>query len=377
MIVRPEKQDIYEWTRAELAARLADWGAGDAGLRTLWRLLYRDLESLSDVSDDAPFSRLLETHPALVASLPERVLRRLDEACRLPRVEVVREQHSTDGLTRKFLLQMADGVRIETVLMQYRDRHTACLSSQAGCALGCVFCATGQAGFTRQLSAGEIVAQALFVERQLRAAQSSAGPRLPSARAELNNLVLMGMGEPLLNYDAVMRALAILGESSGLAIGVKQMTISTVGVVPGIVRLADEMRPYSLAVSLHAATQAERLAMIPAAAPWPLDDLLDACRYYTSKMRRKIFFEWTLIAGQNDSVEQARQLAELMGDLLAQVNLIPLNPTLGYDGDATSTDGARRFQATLRESGIPATIRQRRGIDIAAGCGQLATEATP
>ena len=348
------KQDIYQLTRPELGERLAAWGAGSDSLRVLWRSLYRDLGDWNSPGLDLPLA----------------LRRQLDETFSPPTPpKVARHQRSSDQLTRKFLLELNDGVRIETVLMHFRDRATACLSTQAGCALDCVFCATGQAGFTRQLSTAEIVAQALFVERQLRESLPS---RDRQSRAELRNLVLMGMGEPLLNYDAVMRALAILGESSGMAIGAKQATISTVGVIPGIVRLADEARPYSLAVSLHAATQSERLAMIPTAKAWPLDELLDACRYYTTIIGRKIFFEWTLVEGANDSIEQARQLADLLRDIPAQVNLIPLNPTDGYAGEATQLEAARRFQTTLRELGIPATVRQRRGIDIAAGCGQLA-----
>jgi 23S rRNA (adenine2503-C2)-methyltransferase len=189
---------------------------------------------------------------------------------------LAREVDSADGLTRKYLLGLGDGRQIETVLMRFEGRVTACLSSQAGCALGCVFCATGQMGFARNLSTGEIVAQAAHVDRALR--DSAAGDARPEAdeppdrracrrarRESLRNVVLMGMGEPLLNYDAVIGAIEILCDPGGLAIGAKQLTLSTVGVIPGIVRLADEGRPFSLAVSLHAATQEERAAMIPAA----------------------------------------------------------------------------------------------------------------
>jgi 23S rRNA (adenine2503-C2)-methyltransferase len=182
----------------------------------------------------------------------------------------------------------------------------------------------------------------------------------------------MGMGEPLQNYDAVMQALDVLCDPGGLAIGYKQVTLSTVGVVPGIYRLAQERRPYSLAVSLHAATQAERLAMLPVARAWPLAELMAACRYYTSKLDRKIFFEWTLIDGVNDSAQQAQALGDLLRGMPAQVNLIPLNPTPGYLPDASRPATVQQFQAALQTFGIPSTIRQRRGIDIAAGCGQLA-----
>ena len=227
--------------------------------------------------------------------------------------------------------------------------------------MGCVFCATGQMGFVRHLRPGEIVAQVLHARRFLRAAGEE-GPR---------NLVLMGMGEPLHNYDAVMAALEIVSDRRGLNIGPGRISISTVGVVPGILRLAEEKRPYRLAVSLHGATEAERSALVPASRRWPLADLIAACRTYGAKTGRRIFFEWTLIEGQNDSPETAARLAELLQGIDAHVNLIPLNPTVRYDGAAASEQSGRSFQRILREAEIPSTIRQRRGIDVAAGCGQL------
>ena len=183
----------------------------------------------------------------------------------------------------------------------------------------------------------------------------------------------MGMGEPLHNYDAVMHAIEILHDSSGLAIGEERITLSTVGVVPGILRLAREKRPMHLAVSLHAADQAERAALVPAARKWPLDELMAACRTYSDTLDRRVFYEWTLIEGKNDSPEQARAVGRLLRGLRAQVNLIPLNPTSGYDGTPTHREAAKRFQQILaHEFGLPSTVRQRRGIDIGAGCGQLA-----
>jgi len=182
----------------------------------------------------------------------------------------------------------------------------------------------------------------------------------------------MGMGEPLHNYDAVMQAIDILRDSAGLALGAQKISVSTVGVVPGIRRLAAERRPVHLAVSLHGATQAERAALVPAARKWPLDELMDACRDYTTTLGRRIFFEWTLIEGKNDGPDHAHAVGALLRGIPAQVNLIPLNPTLGYDGRPTAPTGARGFQDVLAGYGIPCTVRQRRGIDIAAGCGQLA-----
>lgn len=278
---------------------------------------------------------------------------------------ITEEIESSDGLTRKFLVRLDDGQTIETVLMGYPGRQTICASTQAGCAMGCVFCATGQNGFARHLRPGEIVAQVLLGQRALR------------ARGEpgLRNLVLMGMGEPLHNYDAVMTALEIISDTRGANIGPSRVTVSTVGVVPGILRLAKENRPYHLAVSLHGATEAERGALVPVSKRWPLAELMAACRFYGEKTGRRIFFEWTLITGKNDSPESACRLTDLLQGIDTHVNLIPLNPTAGFVGAATEPLACADFQRILRESGIPSTVRQRRGIDVAAGCGQLARKS--
>jgi 23S rRNA (adenine2503-C2)-methyltransferase len=274
--------------------------------------------------------------------------------------EQAEEIHSSDGLTRKYLLRLADGQVIETVLMEYAGRFTACVSSQAGCAMGCVFCATGQMGFVRHLTAGEIIAQVLHVRRVLAASHP---------HRHLRNLVLMGMGEPLHNYDAVMKAMDIVSDSRGCAIGPARIAISTVGYVPNILRMAEEKRPYRLAVSLHGSTEAERSALVPASKKWDLETLIAACRSYSRDTGKRIFFEWTLIAGKNDSEDTARRLAVLLEGIDSHVNLIPLNPTEGYDGHSSSS--GRAFQETLSQAGIPCTFRQRRGIDVAAGCGML------
>src|SRR6185436_5415831 len=214
-------------------------------------------------------------------------------------------------------------------------------------------------GFARHLRPGEIVAQVLHAQRELRT-RGDAG---------LRNLVLMGMGEPLHNYDAVMTALKIITDRRGLNLGPSRITISTVGLVPGILRLAEEKQPYNLAVSLHGASEAERSALVPASRRWPLSELIAACRTYAEKTARRIFFEWTLIAGTNDSPAQAERLVTLLAGLDAHVNLIPLNPTGGYGGTATAVEAASAFHRILQSAGFPSTIRQRRGIDVAAGCG--------
>jgi 23S rRNA (adenine2503-C2)-methyltransferase len=219
-------------------------------------------------------------------------------------------------------------------------------------------------GYTRHLTPGEIVAQAVHVARALR--------RQPEP-ARLRNIVLMGMGEPLHNYDAVMHAIDILRDPNGLALAAERITLSTVGVVPGILRLAAEKRPLHLAVSLHAATQEERAALVPAARKWPLDELMAACRTYSTSHRSADFLRVDADRRENDSPEHARAVGRLLQGLPAQVNLIPLNPTGGYAGTPTPSEAARRFRKVLiDEFDLPSTVRERRGIDIAAGCGQLA-----
>ncbi|MEI6861391.1 MAG: 23S rRNA (adenine(2503)-C(2))-methyltransferase RlmN [Verrucomicrobiota bacterium] len=362
------RTDLYCLTREELRLLLVRWGFASVHAARLWGYLYL---GLADSFDAMP-------------ELPVKIRARLAAETRLGPLPVALATDSGDGFTRKYLLGLADGERIETVLMRFTGRVTACVSSQVGCAMGCVFCATGQMGYTRHLTPGEIVAQAVHVARALRASRpkletqnSESKNKHPKSHqhdvARLRNIVLMGMGEPLHNYDAVMTAVDILLDPNGLALGAERITLSTVGVVPGILRLAREQRPLHLAVSLHAATQAERAALVPAAKKWPLEELMAACRTYSETTGRRIFYEWTLIEGQNDSPENARAVGTLLRGLPAQVNLIPLNPTAGYRGAPTRTEAAKRFQKILAdEFALPSTVRQRRGIDIAAGCGQLA-----
>lgn len=342
-------RSIHDLGLAALRQELVACGVAGVHAKPLWRALYREPSGdLSAFAFPGPLRRWVD------AELGESKRFFKDEP------EVVEDLPSSDGLTRKFLLRLRDGEMIETVLMRYDGRHTACVSTQVGCAMGCVFCATGQMGFRRHLRPGEIIAQVLLARRALHRSA-------PDQR--LRNLVLMGMGEPLHNYDAVMAALETICNAAGIGIGPSKVSISTVGVVPGILRMAGMAEPYRLAVSLHGASQAERHALVPVAGKWPLTELMDACRHYGAVTGRRIFFEWTLVAGRNDSPEVAERLVTLLRGIDAHVNLIPLNPTDGFDGSASRAGHA--FQQVLRAAGFPSTLRQRRGIDVAAGCGQL------
>jgi 23S rRNA (adenine2503-C2)-methyltransferase len=226
--------------------------------------------------------------------------------------------------------------------------------------MGCVFCATGQMGFMRHLTVAEIVGQVIYFAREL------------AARGEhVTNIVMMGMGEPLHNYDNTLAAVDRLTDPAGLNLGARKITISTVGLVPAIRRYADEQRQTPLAISLHAADDEERSRLLPVNRRWPIAELMDACRYYVEKTGRRLTFEWALIAGENDTEEQAHKLGQLLRGMLAHVNLIPLNPTAGYGGAPSSPERVARFQKVLEEYGITSTVRVRRGIDIQAGCGQL------
>ena len=295
-----------------------------------------------------------------MTNLPASLIARLNEKAVLGSLQAVAEQHSADG-TQKRLYQLPDGQLIESVLMSYEDRRkTACISSQAGCAMACVFCATGQMGFGRHLTAGEIFEQAMLFAREL----TARGQRL-------SNIVFMGMGEPFHNYDACLEALRRFTRQLG--IGARHITISTVGLVPQIRRFADEGLQVKLAVSLHKTDDAERSALLPVNRRWQIEELIEACRYYTLKTNRRISFEWAAIAGENDTADEAHRLGRLLSGLLCHVNIIPLNPTGGYAGLPANSADIDKFMNILKHYAVSSTVRVRRGIDIHAGCGQLKT----
>ena len=338
---------FYDLSLPDLEAWLTSRGEPRYRAGQVWQAIYRDLAA----------------EPAAITTLPQALRDRLAAELDFQPLQPVTEAHSSDGQTRKRLFALADGRQIEAVLMGYTRRRTACISTQAGCAMGCVFCATGQMGFRRHLSAGEIVAQVLWYARELKAA----GDRL-------TNVVVMGMGEPFHNYDATLAAVDRLTDPAGFNFGARRITISTVGLAPMIDRFATERRQVNLAVSLHAATDALRSELLPINRKYPLADLFAAIRRYTAATHRRVTFEWALIQGTNDTPEQAEALARLAHGLDCHVNVIPLNPTRAYAGQATTRQRAEAFRAALERHGMNCTIRIRRGIDISAGCGQLAVE---
>ncbi len=325
-------------------------------------------EELADLLSDQPGYRVRQVWDALYrqARLPEEMtalpvdLRRRLAADLAPPLEEAARQTCDDGRTVKWLWRLHDGATVETVSMTYPDRVTVCVSSQAGCAMACSFCATGQAGYTRQLTEGEIVGQVLAARR--------------SSPARLSHVVFMGMGEPMANYGPVVGSLRRLTADLGLS--ARHLTVSTVGIVPGIRRLAAEGIPVNLAVSLHSADDERRNDLVPVNRRYPLAVLAEACGEYLARTGRRLTFEWALIDGVNDTDTDVDQLAAYARDLRAHVNLIPLNPTPGYPVRGTPPGRVRAFAAALRHAGVNATVRDTRGREIDAACGQLAA-ATP
>ncbi len=294
-----------------------------------------------------------------MTNLSKSLRKELFEATSIQTSHQVLKQVSRDG-TVKFLVGWPDKVTVETVLMEHEYGHSACVSTQVGCKMGCTFCASSLGGMIRQMKAGEMVEQLLYSQRAL----DEQGGRVSS-------VVLMGSGEPMDNYNQVMRFIDIIRDPNGLGIGQRHITISTVGLVPGIIRLADEGRPITLAVSLHAANDALRSSMMPVNKAYPIAKLMEACHYYHNQTGKRISFEYALVGGKNDRLEDAHELAALLRDLPCHVNLIPVNyvPERGYT--RTSKDQIDAFVKELQSLGVNATIRREKGHDIDAACGQL------
>ena len=381
---------LYDLDLPTLANLIQQWNEPSYRAKQIWQGLYQHFY-------DAP-----EQFTNLPKPLREKLSQNLNFSPLVPKSRL----DSSDGRTRKTLFELQDKNLIETVLMKYeredgrdetrkgltnsqspitnyqlpttnpqspitnhpKTRHTLCISTQSGCAMDCAFCATGQMGFKRHLSSGEIVAQVMYYARMLNKKNET-----------LANIVFMGMGEPFHNYDNVMASIDRLNDADGFNFGARRFTVSTVGLVPQIKRFANEQRQVNLAISLHAADDETRRNMMPVNKQYKIDEVLDACKYYVEKTRRRVTFEWALIHGINDTPETARRLAEKLFSRferdqrgLLHVNAIPLNPTKEYKGAATSRERAAQFKETLEQNGIACTVRMRRGVDIHAGCGQLA-----
>ena len=343
-----------------------------------------DPAQLADLLSDQPAYRLAQVRawlvrgvdePAAMTDLPQPLRERLASAFDPP-PKMLRHSTSDGGLTHKVLLQMSGGEAVEAVLMLYprtderAGRATVCLSTQAGCAMGCPFCATGQAGFRGQLGLGEVVRQATVMQRLLRDGTIA----VPDAPDHITNVVFMGMGEPLANLDVTVDAVRWLHDPDGFNLSARSITVSTVGLVPGIRRLSQLGLPITLAVSLHAANDALRDDLVPVNRQHPIADVLDACREYLATTGRRLTFEYILIDGLNSSQEHARELAGLVKGLSAHVNLIPMNATPAVPWTAPPAGRQRAFLEVLERAGVPATIRRNRGGDIDAACGQLYAE---
>lgn len=292
-----------------------------------------------------------------MSNLPKDLRQKLTELYSVPGVTILRKLVSAIDGTIKYLFQLDDGETVESVLMQYKHGWSQCLSTQVGCKMGCTFCATGMGGFVRNLSAAEMVAQ-------IEAAQQDAGVRVSS-------IVLMGMGEPLDNYEQVVRFLRMLGEEGGVHIGMRHISLSTCGVVPGIYRLMEEKIPLTLSISLHAPNDEIRSRSMPVNRRWPIEELLQACRDYIAATGRRISFEYAMIDGVNDSDDHAAELADRLRGMLCHVNLIPVNAVKGTAQRRSSRERIRSFMNVLEKKGINATVRRTLGADINASCGQL------
>jgi 23S rRNA (adenine2503-C2)-methyltransferase len=327
----------YDVSKEELASLLE--GEPRYRVDQVWHGLWVEAQSVGEIT-----------------TIPKALRARLAEIFP-PSIEVANDVQSDLGATRKWVFRLSDGATIETVLMNYEDRVTVCVSSQAGCAMGCTFCATGQAGFTRHLTSGEVLEQVMFAAR-------AAAPR------RLSNVVFMGMGEPLANYLVTMNVVRSLHEYRGLS--ARHLTVSTVGVAPAIEKMAKTGLPLTLAVSLHSANNKDRDELIPLNRRYPLERLHEACEFWMETTGRRLSFEWALIDGVNDRERDIDELATYARSLRAHVNLIPLNPTPGYLVRGSSGQRVHDFREGLIELGVNATVRNTRGRSIDAACGQLA-----
>ncbi|MPZ18239.1 MAG: 23S rRNA (adenine(2503)-C(2))-methyltransferase RlmN [Luteitalea sp.] len=339
------RTDVAELELPQLEALLSALGVAPFHARQLYRWVYR--KGVTDFADMTDLSRTLRTQ--------------LSAACYVSTPHVIRTEVSVDGTT-KFLLRLVDGRDIEAVYIPDTPSQTFCISTQAGCAMRCAFCLTGKMGLVRHLSAGEIAGQARVLARELGMLERAF------------NIVLMGMGEPLHNYDHTMKALRMLSAREGLAVPPRRVTLSTVGLVPAIERLASEPLIPNLAISLHATTEAQRSELVPINDKYSLASLVEACKRLPLGRRRRITFEYVLLEGVNDTTDDARRLGTLVSSLEAKVNLLPLNEAPGIPFCRPSEARVDAFARTLAARGVTVSVRKSRGRDIRAACGQLIVE---
>lgn len=357
-------QDVKGQYREELQGQFEAWGMPAYRLEQLLAWLY-----------ERKASRWEE-----MSNLPKALREKLQETYSLEILELARKQGSIDT-TQKFLWKLADGAFIESVLIpanpalygEASDRHTLCISTQVGCAYGCRFCASGLEGWKRNLGVHEIVEQVMAVERWHEKAGKETGKGAVSEDSGrlVNNIVVMGMGEPLANYNHLIKALKILNAPWGMGIGARKITISTSGLVPQIQKLADEPHQFRLAISLHGATDEVRNKIMPVNKKYPLAELTKACEYYQDKKGKMITLEYILIKDVNDHLDQVKPLAELSRRLNAKVNLIPYNKVEGLPWERPEEEAQERFAGALSDRGVTATLRREKGHDIDAACGQL------
>lgn len=340
-----DKKLILDLNKKELAEELQKLGQQGFRIKQILRGVYQ--HHYSGFSD--------------FGNIPNTLRTELDASFLIDPIADSKSLTSRDKRTVKYLFEVQQGNHIEAVLMKYADRNTVCVSTQVGCPLGCVFCSTGQMGFTRNLSVGEILAQVLFVMRRLEADEEN-----------LTNLVFMGMGEPFLNYQAVMQSIERLTDPDLFNFGARRITISTVGIIPRIKEFTALKSQVNLAVSLHAPENELRSRLVPTNRIHPLKPLIAACKEYAEVTHRRITFEYALIQDVNDSETQAKQLIGLIKGILCHVNLIALNPSKEYPMPGSTEERVNAFAGILKNYGIPCSIRSRRGIEIEAGCGQLA-----
>jgi len=349
---------VTDLSNTQVEALIANLGEPSYRAGQLQRWLYRGLAKSFDE----------------MADLPKHLRQKLTRNTQLHSLTPLHEVVGSDG-TVKTLFALADGKNIESTPMPYtsarnRRRHTLCLSTQVGCAVGCPFCATGQQGFERNLTPGEMIDQVLYFARRLRE-QSNGTVDFAHYASRITNFVFMGMGEPLANYDALWQAMVMLNSPQGFGLGARNMVISTAGLVPQIKRLSQEKLQVGLAISLHASDNALRDRLVPINKRYPLEDLVPACREYFELTGRRPSFEYVLFEGINDSVGQARSLAQLLRGLNCHVNLIPANRTADQKFRPPTMNAVLSFQRELKRLRIACTLRQGRGLDIVAGCGQL------